>query len=176
MDKKQLEKMRSEFVRSITRMVQGEGFLSPVVALFALNAEDKDTLMIIPLEGDYLTNKRRLFFDKIVPALKEKLDDQNFSIYAVCVASEVWARVAPATFEFSEEAVQELPKEEVVIVTYMDHESLSTVMFDMKRDGKAVNQEGEIIDYVTLSERSQEGAMVVSLHPEFDNLYNLLAK
>jgi hypothetical protein len=176
MNKEKLEKMRNEFVSSITRMVKGEGFLAPVIALFALNSEDKDTLMIIPLDGDYLTDKKEVFLNNVVPALREKLDDQDFKVHAVCMASEAWARVAPKDFQFSEDAVKELDKEEIVIVTYMDDDSNSTVMFDMKRDGKAVNQEGEIIDYVTLTERSQEGAMVVSLHPEFDDLYNLLAK
>lgn len=176
MNKEELEKMRDEFVSSITRMVQGEGFLAPVVALFALNDEGKKTLMIIPLDGDYLTEKKNIFLKRVVPALRERLDDEEFKVFAVCIASEAWARVAPVDFKFSEDAVRELDKEEIVIVTYMDDDSNSSVIFDMKRDGKAVNQEGEIIDYVTLTERSQEGAKVVSLHPEFDDLYNLLAK
>jgi hypothetical protein len=179
MKKKDLEMMRGEFVDSVIRMVKGEGFLAPFMGLFALNSDKKKTLMIVPLDGDYLHEEKDLFFEDIVPALRDRLHDQGFKIYAVCLASEAWARVTNAAdFDYTEEAIKALPKEEILIITYLAEDEKVITLFDLVRDGKAVNQEGNIIDYVTLTERNEDedSRIVISQQPEFDDLFNLLAK
>jgi hypothetical protein len=179
MNKKDLEGMRTEFVDSVVRMVKGEGFLSPFMGIFALNSERKKTLMIVPLDGNLLNENKELFFDDIIPALHDKLHNEKFKVYAVCMASEAWARVTNAAdFDNTEEAINALPKEEILIITYLSENEKSDVIFDLVRDGKAVNQEGNIIDYVTLTEREDDAddRIVISQHPEFDELFNLLAK
>jgi hypothetical protein len=157
MEQTHLREMRDNYVAHIKQYMQDMGGLFPHITVLGVHKEDKEQQAIIhiPIPDEFMESDERkdVFVDEIVPRLAEELN-KKFIPSAVAWASEAWMRTAKRDeVDFEKVDYKTLPiRKEVLIIVIESDNSQESLLYEIKRQGKIVNEEGNMVDQIELEE------------------------
>jgi len=155
MSEEELLEIRDTHMKSLMQATIETGNLQPHITLFAKHL-DKTKLeqnaiisVMIPQEFGDSDTAKELFMKLLFPKIAKKIK-KEFEVFATGWASEAWLREGNLDEEAPED-YQEIPiKKEVAIMTFETKDKFYYKGFDIKRDGKKVTEDGDIIDQIEL--------------------------
>lgn len=154
MTDEQFIEIKGEYFENMKRILLDTGNIQPTVTIIGLHKEkQKPAIVHIPLPASIANSdrKKQMFVDEMIPELSKKVNER-FTVDAVCFASEAWMRTAEKD-EFDPEVdnYKELPiKKEILIITIENKNGTECSIYEIKRNGKSVNPDGDIVDYIEL--------------------------
>ena len=144
------------YIKQLTHMMSEIGSISPHLCIFAdhLNKEilDKPAVVHIMIPPEYMDSEdsKDEFVDEKLPDLFKVLK-KDFKPYAIAWTAEAWLRVVDKDFDVEKQNWKSVPiKKEVVIFSIETENNSETIIYNIKRNGKKVTKDGDIIDDVAL--------------------------
>jgi hypothetical protein len=150
--------LKEEYVSHIKSYVTSQGGLFPHLSIFAdvkkpeKGEEDKPALIHIPIPDEYMEDdeSKESFIKDVVPDLFSSIK-KEFIPYGVAWAAEAWMRVADKKFDADKDDYKKLPiRKEVIIITIESLNLEEAFLYEIKREGKQVNGDGELTDAISL--------------------------
>lgn len=154
-------KIKESYVSNIKRFITETGNIFPHITVFGKHKEDdlEEAIIHIPVPDEFLKSEQSKdeFIDEVVPKIAEKIKEK-FIPEGVAWTSEAWIRQIGKEEKLPENW-KELPiKKEVVFITMEFATRKDFMVYEIKRLGKQVNQEGELVDQVDLIEEDFSSA------------------
>jgi len=153
------EEIFNEFVNAYiedmkTDMIDSGGLVPAVSILGQDIEEDKPSVAFIPVPDEVINSEeyKVIFVNKVLPEVYKKIKEHSVP-KVVIWASEAWMRFAGNDFDIDKEDWKQIPiKKEVLIITKATEINEDVIMFEIVRDGQKVNEDGKLIDAITLKE------------------------
>ena len=159
MTNKQFIELKQDYIDHIKKYVGEEGGIFPHISVFAESKnskveEEKPAIIHIPIPDDIMSDDygKEVFVTKIVPKIFSKIKE-TFVPYAVAWASEAWMRTVEkgSDFDIDKDDYKQLPiKKEILIITIETEDLQNAYIYDINREGKQINSDGELVDKVSL--------------------------
>ena len=181
MEDSKLETVIDNYLESVCSDIKEMGGLNPQISFIADHIDpDEDTYAIvhvpIPPELMKTDESKEFLLSNVLPKIIEKAQEK-FVIMGVCFSSEAWVRKTVDKSNLPDNW-KDLPIEkEIVIITVQTQKLDLTKIYDIDRTGKVINEEGDLIDDITLTlntdmsndDKSSSGGV-------FSNLYHRYIK
>ena len=180
MTDEQFIEMKDDYVDNMKSILLRAGNIQPTITILGDHRKDnKPAVIHIPLPEKIANSDqgKQLFVDEMIPELSKKMKER-FDIKAVAFASEAWMRTAEKD-EFDPEVddYKKLPiKKEILIITIDDGKETFCNIFEIKRDGKSVTPEGDLIDIIELDKLPELETSYGGSEGRFGRLYNKFTK
>jgi hypothetical protein len=180
MTEEQFIEIKAEYFENIKRMLLELGNIQPTVTVIGNHIkENKPAIVHIPLPAELVNSDdgKQIFVDKMIPDISKKIHEK-FTINAVCFASEAWMRTADKD-EYNPETdnYKDLPiSKEILIISIDGKEGSKSDIYEIKRDGKSINTEGDLIDTIELEPLPELGENYDTSTGRFSNLYKKFSK
>lgn len=146
------------YIENIKTFIVEAGGLFPHLTIFADNKdpekEEKKALIHIPIPDTYMESdaEKDSLVDEIFPFIYEKVKER-FTPYGIAWASEAWMRVVT---QKDIARYKEMPPQKEVVIISIDTEcKCETIIYELKRNGQCINQEGDLIDQIILDKLEQ---------------------
>jgi hypothetical protein len=159
MTDEQFIELKQDYIDHIKRYVVEEGGIFPHISVFAdsknpkIEEEKKPAIIHIPIPDEFMNDEgKETFLKEIVPMVFSKIKEK-FIPYGVGWASEAWMRTIEkgSDFDIDKDDYKKLPiKKEIVIITVETEDSKDALIYDINREGKQINSDGELVDKVSL--------------------------
>ena len=164
--------IKDGYVNNIKKYIAEEGNIFPHLTIFA-NPKDnpeENAIIHVPIESKFMASEetKEHFMKEVVPTLAIELK-KKFIPKGVAWTSEAWVRVFDKEEGVSKDWKSKPIKKEVLIINIEFEYKKEFLLFEIKRHGKQVNEEGNLTDYVELVEEDFSGAE--SMSGRFTNLY-----
>jgi hypothetical protein len=158
MTNEEFEELKDSYIKNIKRYMVETGGLFTHLSIFGDHKEPEDdqpstAIIHVPVDPRFLKSDetKDVFIDEVVPELA-KVINERFIIKGVGWASEAWMRTAEKDQKIDN--WKDLPiKKEVLIVTIETETQNQITIYEIKRTGKEVTPEGELIDHIELEEQ-----------------------
>lgn len=152
MTKEELQGLKDDYVNHLKKhMVEAGGMFSHL-ALFGNKKESGERAVVhIVVDAKHIASEedKENFLIEVLPGIASKVK-QEFTLDAVAWTSEAWMRSSDKEFNGNWQA---LPiQKEVLIIMYQEKDAGETIVLEIKRDGKVINSEGDLIDNINLVE------------------------
>jgi hypothetical protein len=144
-------------------VISSTGGLFPHLTIFAdlkdplKDENDLPAIIHLPIPDKYMKDEttKDKFIDDVLPDIAKKVK-KEFIVHGVAWASEAWMRVIEKDQKVPDNW-KEIPiKKEIVIVTIETDGQKEAIIYEIKRNGKQVNSDGELVDNVTLEKLEDE--------------------
>jgi hypothetical protein len=164
MTKEQYFDLQEDYIQHILDYVKETGGLFPHISILAdikkptEEEKDKPALIHIPIDNEFMEDEesKDKFVDDVLPILFSQVK-KKFEPKAVAWASEAWMRVVDKDFDPNVQDWKALPiKKEIIIITIESEYDEHLFVYEIKRLGKQVNSEGEMVDMVELEKLDDE--------------------
>lgn len=163
MTEEKYQELKQEYVGNIKRVMTELGFIRPHLTVFGTHIDEeikeKDALVHIEVRDEFMRseNMKEGFVQEIIPKLASKIN-KLVSPYGVAWTSEAWVRTAT-----KEQGVpgnwKELPIEKEVLMISMEFtHKKEMLIYEIKRNGKQVNEDGDLVDHIDLIEQDFSSA------------------
>ena len=169
--------LKEGYVNNIKKFITEMGDIFPHITVFGLHKEDqsRNAIIHIPIEDEYMRSEERkeAFINEVLPQIAKKLKEQ-FIPEGVAWTSEAWVREAEKDAGVPDNW-KELPiKREVLFINLEFEHKKEMIVYEIKRVGKQVNEDGDIVDHVDLIEQDfskgeSSGGRLVGLYEKFIN-------
>ena len=169
--------IKEGYVRNITRFLREQGDIFPHITVFGLHKQDpeKNAIIHIPIDDEFMQSEERkdTFIDEVVPQLARKIKEE-FIPEGVAWTSEAWVREAPKEEGFPDNW-QDLPiKKEVLFINMEFENKKEMIVYEIKRLGKQINEDGDMVDNVDIIEQDFSkgeagGGRLTGLYEKFVN-------
>ena len=164
--------IKDGYVNNIKKYIAEEGNIFPHLTIFA-NPKDnpeENAIIHVPIEGKFMASEeaKEHFMEEVVPGLAIELK-KRFIPKGVAWTSEAWVRVFDKEEAMPEDWKSKPIQKEVLIINIEFEHKKDFLLFEIKRHGKQVNEDGNLTDYVELIEENISGAE--SMGGRFTNLY-----
>jgi hypothetical protein len=172
--------VKDDYFTHIRTILKETGNIAPTVTIIGMHKEEnKPAIVHIPLPPEIANSdeKKQEFVDKMIPELSKKVNER-FTVDAVGFASEAWMRTAEKD-EFDPEVdnYKKLPiKKEILIITLDNGNSVECNIFEIKRDGKSVTPDGDLIDIIELEKLPDLESTYPATEGRFSRLYEKFTK
>lgn len=147
--------MKKGYFKLVTDILTQSGSVETSITVMGKHIEDSLNAMVhVPIPSKFISSEegKDTFMEKVLPNIVKKVQSK-FTVDAVAWASEAWMRVAQKN-QFSEEELsnwKDLPiQKEVLIVTIESEEQSDSMIKEIVRKGKQVNETGELTDVIEL--------------------------
>lgn len=153
MKKEHFETLKEEYISHITEYIKQAGGLFPHISIFAEHKDHKDhkpALIHVPIPDDYMETEKGKdeFVDEMLPMVAKTVT-ADFKVYAIAWSSEAWMRMANKKEDVKN--WKNIPIEkEVVIITIESKDDNDCILYEIKRDGKQVTSDGDLVDKIEL--------------------------
>lgn len=163
--------LKKAYIENIKEYVKENGNMFAHISVFAKHkTDDKNGIIHIPINGEFLESEesKDRFINEVVPQIAKKIRE-DFTTYGVAWVSEAWIRKADASEKETLSNWKKIPiTGEVLLISMQFNDKKEVITFDILRDGKQVNDEGDLIDKVELVESDLKGD---SFSGRFSGLY-----
>lgn len=162
MTTEQFEEIKTEYLEKMKEHMIAHGELKPSLTLFCdanfdLESEDKPVLLHIVIPDKFMASEesKDYFTNHMLKDIYSKFKDK-YKPHAVAWISESWLREIAKEEKEVPKDYKKLPiTKEAVIVSIETMEDTELLIYDIHRDGKKVNEEGELIDNIRLQESTK---------------------
>lgn len=179
MTEEKYEELKKEYVDNIKRVMKELGGIRPHLTVFGKHIDeekhDKDALIHIEVRDEFMRSEimKEGFVQEILPEIATKIKEMVIP-YGVAWTSEAWVRTAT-----KEQGVpdnwKELPIEREILMISMEFtHKKEMIIFEIKRTGKQVNEDGDLVDHIELVEEDFSGAEQMT--GRFTNLLSKFTK
>jgi hypothetical protein len=169
--------IKEGYINNIKRFIVEVGDIFPHVTVFGLHKDDqtKNAIIHIPIDDEFMKSEERkeTFINDVVPEVARKIKEQ-FIPEGVAWTSEAWLRESPVDKGIPNDW-KELPvKKEVLFINMEFEHKKEMIVYEIKRLGKQVTEDGEIVDQVELIEQDfskgeSSGGRLTGLYEKFIN-------
>lgn len=173
--------VKEAYIEHLIDVISETGGLFPHITIFAdviepkEGEEDKPAIIHIPIPNKFMKNDdtKDEFIDEIIPDIFRDLK-KDFKPHAVAWSSEAWLRQIEKG-EKMPDNYKNLPvKKEVIIVTLGTENEEEIILYEVKREGKQVNADGNLSDIVKLNKIEEDqpqsvGGRFSGLFKKFNN-------
>lgn len=147
--------IKNSYISHIKQYLCEMGNIFPHLSVFGkhLDNPDQDAIVHIPIPDEFMQSDERKeqFVVDVIPMIAEKIRER-FIPYGVGWTSEAWVRTASKEKGVPENW-KDLPIEkEVLMVTLEFAGNNEAMIYEIKRNGHQVTEEGELVDKVELIE------------------------
>lgn len=161
MTQEKYERIKSNYVGHIKHFMVDEGNIFPHLTVFGspIDKEDEDAIIHIPVPDEFMKSEelKEEFVNTVVPKIAEKIREK-FIPYGVAWTSEAWVRTATKD-QGVPDNWKDMPIEREVLMINIEFENKQEMMiYDIKRTGKQVNDEGKLTDHIDLIENDMTQA------------------
>jgi hypothetical protein len=158
MSNEELDELKKAYVDNIKKHIVETGGMFSHIALFGNKRDNNEKGIVhIVVQDEHMSSgkSKENYFINVLPGVAKDVK-KVFKLDAVAWTSEAWMRTAKSDFQGD---WQDLPiKKEVLIIQFQNKEECETLIFEIKRDGKVVNGDGEMVDNVSITEiHGEEG-------------------
>lgn len=162
MTEEKYQELKEEYVGNIKQFMTDIGSIFPHITVFGNHKdeeENKDAIVHIQVPEEFMKSEqmKETFVQDVVPKIADKIREK-FIPYGVAWTSEAWVRTAQKD-QVVPDNWKELPIEKEVLLVSMEFiHKKETIIYEIKRNGKQVNEEGELVDHIDLVEETMSGA------------------
>lgn len=159
MTEEQFESLKTDFIENIKSYVVEFGSIFPHISIFAMEKEPKKdadkvkpALIHIPIPDELMVDEegKETFVNEIFPEIAKQVK-KTYDSKALAWTSEAWIRTAKKPEQLNN--WQEMPIEKEVIVITLEFENRNEfTMYEIKRHGKQITSEGDMVDKIELIE------------------------
>jgi hypothetical protein len=157
MTEEKYQEIKEYYKEHLIDLISETGGLYPHLTIFAdiknPSKEDKDKPAIIhlPIPDKYMKDDdtKDEFVDEVLPDIAKKVKEE-FIPQGVAWASEAWMRVVEKDEEMPKNWKKLPIKKEIVIVTIETDSKEEADIYEIKREGKQVTSDGNLVDKITL--------------------------
>lgn len=183
MTDQEFDNLKELYIDNIKKFLTESGGMFPHISLFAEDKEDitqKNAIIHVPIPDDLMKSDggKDYFIEKAVPDIAKKVNEK-FIVKGVCWASEAWMRHADKDYDFNKNNYKDLPKKEVLIVTFESATKNEVSIYEMIREGLKVTEEGDMVDNIDLKELTDikqengtDGGRFTGLYKKFVSVDN----
>lgn len=162
MTTEEIKEMKDGYIDHLKEYITQTGSLFAHLVVIGTTKEDnKKSIIHIPVPDEFIQDEKgkEFFIKKLVPeAAKEIVKKFNYEI--IGWASEAWIRVIDEKNSNKLNDWKKIPiKKEVVFIIFETKDSQETIVYDIIRNGKQVNSEGDLADSVDLVEDKELSTM-----------------
>lgn len=147
------DQLKADYLEMIVQGTKDAGGLPPHFTIFATNKDEEKTQAIIhvPIPDSLLTEQgKESFVTSMLPQISKKVKEK-FTVFAVAWASEAWLRTADKDAKIDDNW-KDLPiKKEVIIVHIESIIKKECNIYEMIRNGHKVDEDGNLIDNISLT-------------------------
>ena len=162
MTPEEFEELKEEYLDHIKSQLSEEGGLIPHFTVFAdmLEKNDDDENdnrksvihLVVPADLVDTDEGKDIIVEEILPKMMVKIKKQ-FVPHGIAWASEAWMRIADKDFDVTKQDFRSIKtKKEVLFISMETRETSEAFVYEIKREGKQVNPDGELVDKVDLIE------------------------
>lgn len=150
-DSEFIDAFKSDVIHNMTMSLARNGGLDPMINILAKNIVEKElNVIIVPVpRGALENNDTKEVFAEIIPTLFDEMYKRGFEPLCYSWSSEAWLRKGDKDKGVPEDW-QELPKIEVLMTTFETKDSSIMDIHTIKREGKMADENGELIDCISL--------------------------
>jgi hypothetical protein len=179
MTKEKYFDLQEDYINHILSYVKQSGGLFPHISVFADIIDpkedeiDKPALIHIPIDDDFMKDdeSKDRFVDVELPKAFKELK-KKFEPAGIAWAAEAWMRVIEKkNFDVIQDNWKAIPvKKEVIMISIESKDyDKKCILYEIKRQGKQVNNDGELIDNIEL-ERLEDMANPDQMSGRFSGL------
>ena len=163
MTDKKFTEMKEIYVEHLIDIISETGELYPHITIFAdvihpeEDDKDKPAIIHIPIPEGFMENdeSKEDFVENVLPDVFKKLK-KEFIPQGIAWSSEAWMRTVKKDADVPDN-YKDLPiKKEIVIVMMSTKDKEEVLMYEIKRKGKQVNSDGNLVDIVKLNKIKSE--------------------
>lgn len=171
-DSEFIDAFKSDVIHNMTRSLARNGGLNPMINVLAKNTEDKEfTVIIVPIPPDALENDdSKKVFAKIIPRLFDEIYERGFEPLCYSWSSEAWLRKGNKDKGVPDDW-KSLPKIEVLMTTFETKDSSIMDIHTIKREGKIADEDGELIDCISLEKDPELNMSDGTVEGRFGNVF-----
>jgi len=173
MTEEKYQELKKEYVGNIKRVMTELGFIRPHLTVFGTHVdeekESKDALIHIEIRDEFMRSEtmKEGFVQVIIPEIAKKIKDIVVP-YGVAWTSEAWVRTATKEQGVPDDW-KELPIEREILMISMEFtHKKEMLIYEIKRKGKQVNEDGDLVDHIDLIE--EDFSSVEAMTGRFTNL------
>lgn len=185
--KENIEVLKNDYIKFIKDTIQETGGLYPSFTVFSEikgeYEEDKPKigLIHIPIPGKFIedVDSKDELVNEVLPEISKTVKE-NFIPYALAWASEVWVRRiskddAKKFGNKLDQLIESAEKVEAVFINIESEFDNNVYVYEIKREGKQINSDGDLVDQISLIEASDltESVTEGSMSGRFANLFHL---
>lgn len=163
MTKEKFETLKEEYIEHLKKYMCEAGSLFPHITIFAedLDVTNKKPCIIhIPIPPEYMKNDdtKDDFVNNIVPDLFIEIK-KKFTPVGIAWAAEAWARIVKTADKLSDADIKKTPiKKEVILISIETIDTSESLIYNIKRNGKQVTEDGDIVDNINLELAEESGS------------------
>lgn len=171
-----------EFKKANTEMIQfllaKQGGYRPMITVLVRTGDTDEDINIIalPVPPDFLdSDMSKDLLAAQIPGIFQHLVNEGKEPICFSWGSEAWLRKTEEGVTEVPDNWKELPKVEALICTYESENESSMEVFEMFREGKIANEEGELIDAIRIAPYhvGKEGEKPTAIKGRFTNLFKV---
>ena len=173
MTEEQYVKIKDAYLENIKRYMLSSGSLFAHITVFGQHkdGDDKDAIIHIPIPDEFMKSEERKdkFMDDVFPEIASTIK-KKFIPYGIGWAAEAWVRVLSKDEKMPKDWKSIPIAKEVVLVQLEFKEKKEAIVYEIKRLGKQVNEDGDLVDQIDLIEDPNYSSPE-SMSGRFSNLY-----
>ena len=156
----QYQEIKSRHVDHVKRYMTEMGGIFPHLTIYGKRIkENEDAIIHIPVPDELMKSEdlKDEFIDTIIPKIAKKIREE-FEPYGVAWTCEAWVRTSPKEQGVPEDW-KDIPVDGEILMVNIEFENKNEmIVYDVKRTGKQVTEDGDIVDHVDLLERDMKQA------------------
>lgn len=162
MTEEKYQELKEEYVGNIKQFLTDVGSIFPHISVFGNHKDeekDKDAIVHIQVPEEFMRSEvmKETFVQDVIPKIAEKIREK-FVPYGVAWTSEAWVRTATKD-QAVPENWKELPIEKEILLVSMEFtHKKEFIVYEIKRNGKQVNEDGDLVDQIDLIQEDFSGA------------------
>ena len=139
------KEMKDEYIDHLKTMMMEEGFVPPIITVFARNIETEEKAVIhIPIPAEFMKDdsSKDEFVEKVFPNVAKKLKE-DFNPVALVWSAEAW-------MTFMDQDEQD--KKEVIMISVETSKKQQSLIYEIKRNGVDFVVDKGLVERIELDE------------------------
>lgn len=167
-------------VQMMQYLLSKQGGLDPMIVVLVKESNDEMNIVAVPVPGEFLhDDQTKDVLAGAIPSLLAMLAKQGKEPVCFSFSSEAWLRKTPEGVTEVPDNWKDLPKTECMISTYESADESDMEVFEIIREGKMANKNGDLIDAIVLRPYSigengeKPKALKGRFHGAFQEMYKM---
>jgi hypothetical protein len=139
------KEMKDEYIDHLKTLMVEEGFIPPIITVFAKNLENDEKAVIhIPIPAEFMKDDKSKdeFVEKVFPNVAKKLKE-DFNPVALVWSAEAWMTVMDQ---------DEQDRKEVVMISVETNKKQQSLIYEIKRNGMEFVKDKGLVEKIELDE------------------------
>jgi hypothetical protein len=138
-------------VQMMQYLLSKQGGLDPMIVVLVKEKNDDMNIVAVPVPGELLKNDQtKDVLAASIPTLLSMLAKEGKEPVCFSFSSEAWLRKSPEGVTEVPDNWKDLPKIECMISSYESADASEMEVFEIIREGKMANENGDLIDAIVL--------------------------